>query len=194
MYEGDKRGLATCFAQPDPSYGDFTQLVQYEGWASDHVPGYLAYFTGSSASGQPPRPPQCSPEYPKMVAAAWTRSAIEWLKKNWQAFYNGPNAPGDWDAFLASLAVNGEAITGEERLKWQHFIVGVQPSDLYILSQKDKIGLRLGQAESGAKYLFLCGDWTDTDINAGCVEAATQSGMLASNVISTHPYVRRVGF
>jgi uncharacterized protein with NAD-binding domain and iron-sulfur cluster len=45
------------------------------------------------------------------------------------------------------------------------------------------------------RFLLLAGDWTKTDMNCGCVEAATQSGMLAARALSNEPaYVWRVGY
>lgn len=35
--------------------------------------------------------------------------------------------------------------------------------------------------------LYLAGDWTQCTLNAGCMEAATMSGMLCSNAIDGHP-------
>jgi uncharacterized protein with NAD-binding domain and iron-sulfur cluster len=35
--------------------------------------------------------------------------------------------------------------------------------------------------------LYLAGDWTQCTINAGCMEAATISGMLCSEAISGYP-------
>ena len=76
-----------------------------------------------------------------------------------------------------------------------YFNIAVHPSDLYILSQPKAMSLRLGQSESWVRDLFLCGDWTKTDMNCGCVEASTQSGMLASRAISNYPrYIWHPGF
>jgi uncharacterized protein with NAD-binding domain and iron-sulfur cluster len=36
---------------------------------------------------------------------------------------------------------------------------------------------------SGFDNLFLAGDWTDSGLNAGCVEAATMSGLQAANAV-----------
>jgi hypothetical protein len=53
----------------------------------------------------------------------------------------------------------------------------------------------MGQMESGVWGLYLCGDWTRTDMNCGCVEAAVQSGMLCARGLSGHPvYVWHPGF
>jgi uncharacterized protein with NAD-binding domain and iron-sulfur cluster len=64
-----------------------------------------------------------------------------------------------------------------------------------VLSQPGATELRFGQAESGVKALLLTGDWTRTDMNCGCVEAATSSGMLAARAISNEPAsIWRPGF
>jgi predicted NAD/FAD-dependent oxidoreductase len=87
------------------------------------------------------------------------------------------------------------AARGLDRLWAQHFVVATQPSDLYVLSRPGETKLRLGATESHVRFLILCGDWTKTDLGCGCVEAATQSGMMAARALSNEPvYVWRPGF
>ena len=45
---------------------------------------------------------------------------------------------------------------------------------------------RLRSDESGFDNLFLAGDWTDNGLNAGCIEAATLSGLQAANAVLGH--------
>ncbi len=188
------RGLLTGFVQPEPSYGDFTPLLQYETWA-EPKPQYVAYFTGASVSGKPQLPPTGGPDHPARMQAAWTEQVRGWLTANYASFFDGPRTPPHFDGFLALLAVQGSTPPLAQRLDWQHLIADVQPTSLYVLSQPGSTALRLGQAESGVKGLFLCGDWTRTDLNCGCVEAATSSGMLAARAISNEPRtVWRPGF
>ncbi len=183
----EPRGLLTTYVQPQPSYGDFSPLVAYEDWPAPKPP-YVAYFTGSSYSGPPVLPPQCGLNYPAKMQAAWVSSVHEWLGANYKAFYNGSETPSDYNSFLNLLAVTGDgSMTPTARLDWQHIIADVQPSNLYVLSQPGATALRMGQAESGVGGLVLCGDWTRTDMNCGCVEAATSSGMLAARAISNEP-------
>ena len=190
----EPRGLLTSYVQPEPSYGDFTPLLHYETWAEPR-PQYVAYFTGSSVSGKPTLPPACGPDYPERMQKAWNTQVHTWLENNYKAFYNGTSTPTYFRGFLELLAVEGKTLTPEQRLDWQHIIADVQPSNLYVLSQPGAMALRLGQAESGVKGLILCGDWTRTDLNCGCVEAATSSGMLASRAISNEPRtIWRPGF
>jgi uncharacterized protein with NAD-binding domain and iron-sulfur cluster len=73
----------------------------------------------------------------------------------------------------------------DERLKsGMHYVRGnFQPSDRYVLSVPGSVQYRLDPANTGFDNLFAAGDWTRCVINAGCVEAATISGMLAAEAI-----------
>ena len=42
---------------------------------------------------------------------------------------------------------------------------------------------RLRPDDSGYANLMLAGDWTDCGLNAGCLEAATRSGVIAARAI-----------
>src|SRR5262245_4465604 len=68
-----------------------------------------------------------------------------------------------------------------------HTKANVLPSELYILSLPDTNRFRLHSDDSGFENLFLAGDWTFTDLNVGCFEAATISGMMASRKICGEP-------
>ncbi len=186
-------GMLTSFAQPEPSMGDFTHLLQWEEWGpGGDTPQALAYHTGSLVAISVDQGyPNAQPDYPEQETQRWKEMFAGWLRENFQSMYD--RVP-DFDAMLKSLATS-EPATGIDRLWQQYFNISVHPSDLYVLSQPKAMQLRLGPAESWVRGLFLCGDWTRTDINCGCVEASTQSGMLASRVISNHPrYVWHPGF
>jgi predicted NAD/FAD-dependent oxidoreductase len=63
----------------------------------------------------------------------------------------------------------------------------IDPSERYVLSVKDSTQYRLDGRNSGFSNLYLAGDWTICGLNAGCVEAAFISGMLASNAMTGYP-------
>jgi hypothetical protein len=50
------------------------------------------------------------------------------------------------------------------------------PSDRYVQSLAGTNRYRLRSDESGYDMLFLAGGWTDSGINAGCIEAAVLPG------------------
>jgi hypothetical protein len=185
LYDG-QRGLLTAYAEPEPSVGRLTHLIEWEGWSGADVPKFLAYHTGSlTAQSVLEHPPFTDHEHPARRDAWWRRHAREWLQSHYAGFYD--KAPGEWEAFLGWLALPSGAAPNADRLDAQYFNSGCERSDLYVLSQPRGMPARMGQMESGVAGLYLCGDWTRTDMNCGCVEAATQSGMLCARGISGHP-------
>jgi hypothetical protein len=186
-------GMLTSYALPEPSLGDFTHLLQWEPWAHDSCrPKALCYHTGSLVALTPAQGyPDAGPGYPAEEAARWRTMFGDWLRENYAGMYD---RVASYEDMLAALATSDDA-TGEARLDQQFFNISVHPSDHYVLSQPGTMGLRLGQAESRVHGLVLCGDWTRTDLNCGCVEASTQSGMLAARVLSNEPrYIWHPGF
>jgi len=61
------------------------------------------------------------------------------------------------------------------------------PADRYVLSTAGSTKYRIRPDASGFANLWLAGDWTHTELNVGCVEAAVQSGRLAADsVLARH--------
>ncbi|MBV1862284.1 MAG: hypothetical protein KUG77_27945, partial [Nannocystaceae bacterium] len=186
-------GMLTSYALPGPSMGDFSHLLQWEPRGrEDGGPKGLSYHTGSlveitTAQGYP----DAGRDYPAKEAARWRNLFAEWLEESYKGLFDGIPSYRD---MLSNLAAP-DGTEGRARLDTQFFNISVHPSDHYVLSQPNAIGLRLGQTESWVQGLMLCGDWTRTDLNCGCVEASTQSGMLASRALSNEPrYIWHPGF
>lgn len=187
------RGLGTGFAQPQPSFGNLSHLVEWEGWGEDG-PRAVAYLTGARP-GTTTLPALVEHEHPRDALIAWRHEFARWLREHHRDLFD--QGPIEWDELLAALAVPSSQsdARGLDRLWAQHFVVATQPSDLYVLSRPGETKLRLGPTESSVRFLLLCGDWTKTDLDCGCVEAATQSGMLAARALGNEPvYVWRPGF
>lgn len=185
-------GLMTDFATPEPSFADFTHLIQWENWTEANKPSFLAYHTGSLvAISAREGAPNANADYPLTETRKWKEMFAGWLRESYSGLYSRAE---NFEVLLDDL-VTPEPADGIERLYQQSFNISVQPSDLYILSQPKSMELRLSQAGSRVQHLFLCGDWTATDLNCGCVEASTQSGMLAARVLSNSPtYIWHPGF
>jgi uncharacterized protein with NAD-binding domain and iron-sulfur cluster len=72
----------------------------------------------------------------------------------------------------------------DQRIQLAQFVRGnFQPSDRYVLSVPGSVRYRLDPGRTGYSNLVVAGDWTRNVINAGCVEAATISGMTAAEAI-----------
>jgi uncharacterized protein with NAD-binding domain and iron-sulfur cluster len=188
------RGLLTGFAHPQGSLGQMTELIAIERWPAP-PPALLTYHTGALVAGAKlPAPDATTREFPASERARWRAIFEHWLRTHHASLFDG--GPRDFAELLAALRVPaGITASGLERLWTQALTIACQPSDLYVLSRPGETKHRLAPHDSGVRYLLLAGDWTKTDLNCGCVEAATQSGMLAARALSNEPrYVWRVGY
>ncbi len=192
--ERTARGLLSGFAQPQGSLGEMSHLIEIERWPSP-PPRLLTYHTGALVAGvHLPEPSEATRDFPDREQQRWREMFADWLRRHHTSLFDG--GPHDFDALLAALRVpEGSEATGIERLWAQAFNIACQPSDLYVLSRPGETQHRLSPSGSGVRYLLLAGDWTKTDMNCGCVEAATQSGMLAARALSNEPrWIWRVGY
>jgi uncharacterized protein with NAD-binding domain and iron-sulfur cluster len=167
-------------------WGDYPELLPQEGWPPENAPKGLAYFcsTMPDAQGAPPREP--FPSQAEADAFA-RRNAVELLTTGIATVMPGA-APGgvfDWNVLYDPRPDPG---TGEDRIDAQWYRANVTPTERYVLSVVGSSALRL-PVHDPATYpnVYLAGDWTQCTINAGCMEAATMGGMLASNALSGWP-------
>lgn len=116
----------------------------------------------------------------------------------------------DTDAHPAAaekvVQANAEAfLAGEARRLWPHLPdagaravfarANIDPSDRYVQSLPGSGRFRLRADGSGLANLVLAGDWLDTGLNAGCIEAATLGGLQAANTVEGRPITEgTVGF
>jgi uncharacterized protein with NAD-binding domain and iron-sulfur cluster len=74
----------------------------------------------------------------------------------------------------------------------EHVQANVSGSDRYSLSLPGTIGDRLSPLDMSFRNMTVAGDWTACGLDAGCVEAAVMSGMLAAHAISTKPRLENI--
>jgi uncharacterized protein with NAD-binding domain and iron-sulfur cluster len=166
-----------------------------EGVSATDYPMQLSYFCGPMPD-EPPLP--MTPVGPKAECGQLNQDrendkakdcARTLLESEISTFF--PNAMTKFPVptFRWELLVDGRPGRHENiaRLDSQYFHANVQPSERYVLSLPGSDKYRLAPNESGFRNLTLAGDWTECGLNAGCVEAAVMSGMLASNNISQFP-------
>ena len=93
-------------------------------------------------------------------------------------------------AWQLLVGVNGHR--GAAALETQHVSVNIDPSDRYVQSVPGSDRYRLRSDESGYDNLVLAGDWTDSGMNAGCIEAAVMSGLQAANALLGRGHRHRI--
>ncbi len=87
-----------------------------------------------------------------------------------------------WD-LLCGHGPGSSGASGQARFSSQFWRANVDPSDRYVQALPGSDAYRLRADGSGFDNLFLAGDWIDTGLNAGCIEAATLGGLQAANAI-----------
>jgi uncharacterized protein with NAD-binding domain and iron-sulfur cluster len=171
--------------------GGFTE--PYDTWADmNHLSGQepmvgaatVAYFCNALADSTPP--PRGSPG-----VAAWLAGqemlvraqVLRFLKRDirhlWPGAVDKVTGEFDWNLLFVRSSAEGEARLDEQFLK-----TNVEPSERYVLSVPGSSAHRIHPSRTGFDNLYAAGDWTACGLDAGCVEAAVISGLLAANGIA----------
>jgi galactose mutarotase-like enzyme len=171
-----------AFVEPLDTWADMTHLLPRETWPPAQQPLQLSYFCGVFPQ-KGPLPPFGKHEFPAQQLAAFRTGLVDPFLDDsigglWPNAVQGGQFRWEW---LDDLTP-GEK--GEARLGSQFLHVNIDPSERYVLSVPGSTACRLAADGSGFSNVVLAGDWTLCEINAGCVEAAVSSGLLAAQAIT----------
>jgi hypothetical protein len=100
---------------------------------------------------------------------------------DWSLLYSVSALPAE---SASALPGSGDEAVGRAALGEQYTRANIDPSERYVLSLAGSAKHRLRAGGSGFENLYLAGDWVDTPLNAGCVEAAAMAGLAASHAIA----------
>lgn len=89
--------------------------------------------------------------------------------------------PNLWPASAGPDGFRSELLAG------RYLRANVDPSDRYVQAVPGSGRVRLRADDSGYTNLALAGDWIDTGLNAGCIEAAVLGGLQAGNAVLGRP-------
>ncbi len=168
----------SAYLRPFETWASMPQTLWAEDWPADDRPGTVAYFCGSLDAPWP-----CEEDretYAVRHASRVASDAAHYVDTNLGLFF--PRAATD-QGFAWHLLCGADGQRGPAALATQHISVNIDPSDRYVQSVPGSDEYRLRPDESGYDNLVLAGDWTDCGMNAGCIEAATMSGLEAANVV-----------
>jgi uncharacterized protein with NAD-binding domain and iron-sulfur cluster len=172
-------GVTTSgYVAPFDTWASMPQTLWAEDWPNEDSPRTVAYFCGAFDAAWPP-----DDDHADYVAGCRERvltNAVTYLDHHVGLYLPGSVTQNGFEWHLLS-GVNGDR--GAAALDRQHVSVNVDPSDRYVQSVPGSDKYRLRSDESGYDNLVLAGDWTDSGINAGCIEAAVMSGLQAANAL-----------
>lgn len=170
-------GVTTSgYVAPFDTWASMPQTLWAENWPPAAQPKTVAYFCGVFDAPWPPDADDA--DYVRQCRQRVLATAREHLDRH-IGFYL-PGAVDD-DGFAWHLLCGSDGRRGTDALETQHVSVNIDPSDRYVQSVPGSDKYRLRSDESGYDNLVLAGDWTDSGMNAGCIEAAVMSGLQAAN-------------
>jgi len=155
----------TGYVAPFDTYASMSHTLAMEDWPTAGAPRSVGYF----CAVLPERDAD-----PARADARAHENAREFLMRSGGHF---------WPAALDGAGCfRWELLAGDGR-DAQFSRANVDPSDRYVQSLPGTVRWRLRADDSGYGNLFLAGDWIDTGLNAGCIEAATLGGLQAANAV-----------
>jgi uncharacterized protein with NAD-binding domain and iron-sulfur cluster len=178
------------YVKPFDTWASMTQLVDAEDWPDDDRPAAIAYFCGVlDADWPPPDGARPGAAYEERQRRRVHADAIDFLDH-----HLGHLLPGATDSrgFRWDLLCGRDGAIGPAAFASQFATANVDPSDRFVQSLPGTNRFRLRPDESGYDNLFLAGDWTDSGLNAGCIEAAVLSGLQAANAVLGRARLHRV--
>jgi uncharacterized protein with NAD-binding domain and iron-sulfur cluster len=168
----------SAYLRPFETWASMPQTLWSEDWPEHDRPGSVAYFCGTLNATWPTT--ESGSEYLHRYEQHVRNEATAYIDRNLGPFFPHAVTEEGFNWHLLS-GVNGER--GGAALDTQHVSVNVDPSDRYVQSAPGTERYRLRPDESGYDNLILAGDWTDSGMNAGCIEAAVMSGLEAANAL-----------
>lgn len=175
----DEPGVTTsAYVQPFDTWASMPQTLWTEAWPEHDQPAGVAYFCGQLTAEWPTT--RDHDAYVEHFERRVRADAVEHLDRHIGLYLPGAmtEAGFDWRLLAGS---NGEK--GASAIATQHVSVNIDPSDRYVQSLPGTDRYRLRPDESGYDNLVLAGDWTDSGLNAGCIESAVLSGLQAANAL-----------
>jgi uncharacterized protein with NAD-binding domain and iron-sulfur cluster len=169
------------------THSSMSHLLRVEQWPAHLRPASILYFCHTLETHAPP--PGDDVAYPDRELLRVRAGATEFLKRDIGQRLPTLASDGEfrWDVLCDERGGDGPA-----RLDSQFLRANVDPSSRYVLSLPGTGAARLRADESGYESLFLAGDWIDSGLNAGCIEAAVMSGFQAANAVLGRPLLQGV--
>lgn len=175
----------SAYVTPFDTWASMPQLIGPECWPDHDRPGTIAYFC-SVLPGEAWDEDDAG--VPGREHARVREHARRFLDEHVGHLLPGAVGP---NGFRWELLCGSDA-TDQTALDSQFWRANVDPSDRYVQSLPGTGRHRLRPDESGFDNLFLAGDWTDCGLNAGCIEAATMSGLMAANALAGRSRFHRI--
>ncbi|SFD37338.1 NAD(P)-binding protein [Pseudoalteromonas denitrificans] len=170
------------FVEPFDTWASMDQLIDKETWPVALEPKNIAYFC--SAMPISVFPPKEDHQFPVECKLAVKNNAIGNLTNSIYNLWTKVAEPSEFDW---SILIDPDNQQGIERFDSQFWRANIDPSEQYVMSVTNSSQYRLATDNTGFDNFYITGDWIQTGLNIGCVEAATMAGMQTSQSICGYP-------
>jgi uncharacterized protein with NAD-binding domain and iron-sulfur cluster len=168
-WDGPSGVTLSGFGDTFDTWASMPHLLPREAWPSPGAPRALAYFCGAM------------PDVAPAAGDAFVRDRLtRFLDEEVGALWPGAKEPS---GFRWGLLWDDRGRRGPARLAAQYLRANLDPSDRYVQSLPGSGRYRIPPGRTGFDNLAIAGDWTACGLDAGCVEGATRSGVLAARAI-----------
>lgn len=176
--------ILDAYDDPLNTWADMSMLLPKESWPAQGGPGALAYLVGPLPdAGCDPFGP-AGQDYLACRQAQVREYARHWLSRSAAGLWPALAGRGIPSGFDWQGLADPEERTGAARLAAQYLRANVAPSERYVQSVAGSTSYRVFVEDSGVQRFYPVGDWLNTGINSGDIEAATVSGLQAARAIS----------
>ena len=181
----EPRGILSGYVEPFDTWSDMSDLIQRERWPAAANVKQIAYFCNAIPDDE--LKPFDDPTYPAFERQRVLDSARQFLDGPILPIFPAAEDAANPGKFNDSFLVNCAQDPSQSAFSTQFFRCNIDPSELYVLSLPGSAKHRLASHDSDFENLYLAGDWTFTDLNIGCIEAAVISARMASRAICGKP-------
>ena len=178
------------YVEPFDTWADMRQLLVRENWPPELNVKAIAYFCNAMPT-PPGLPDRDDLDLPQRETDVVKANALAFLRRNVGTLWPRATDPLTGE-FCWDLLADPANRKGEARFDSQFWRANVDPSERYVLSVPGSNQYRLKPNETGFDNLIICGDWVDSGLNFGCVEAAVMAGMEASNAVWGTPKLSEI--
>ncbi len=169
------------------SGADMSELIRMEDWSVAQGVRNISYYCRQLPDAAAIPPPCPDPEFPRSQRDRVKQDSVAFLTTQIEPIWPRAVSPGDPKGINWDWVVDPENRAGAQRFNYQYWRANIDPTERYVMSVTHSTQDRLTSETCGFLNLYIAGDWTLNGFNAGCVEAAVTSGLMACRALCGSP-------